>query len=141
MPSEKHGCVRRFRYFLERLSIFLRMSFLDRNGLRSARGRTLIWGKVRRAVLSLCPPLARHLQQRFGLAGGCSHCGASCNLLFQCPQWDRKSRLCGIYNDRPNVCRLFPITPADLRERNLVAPINPCGYKFKSPRRKANKHM
>lgn len=134
MRSEHAGALARLGYFWQRLAVFLRIAFLHPNGLRSAQGRTLIWGKVRRALLGLCPPLARHLQKRYGLSGGCNNCGASCNLLFQCPHWDPNTKLCSIYPHRPNVCRLFPITPADLRERDLVAPQHPCGYDFAAPR-------
>jgi hypothetical protein len=63
------------------------------------------------------------------MSGGCNRCGSSCKLLFQCPHWDDDSKLCSVYEDRPNICRLFPITPGDLRDRNLVAK-SPCGFTF-----------
>ncbi len=132
----KFGAVRRFWLVLERVPPFVAAAFSARDGLLSARGRTLIRGKIRRSFLSLCPPLARALQQKHGLAGGCSSCGASCNLLFQCPHWDARSRLCSVYEDRPAVCRLFPITPSDIRDRDLVAPGLRCGFSFRSSRGK-----
>jgi hypothetical protein len=51
--------------------------------------------------------------------GECNRCGACCEILFKCP-FLKKHRdgttSCGIYEDRPNQCRLFPITPRDLEE-------------------------
>ncbi len=99
-------------------------------GLGSHPGRLLIWGKVRRIFISFFPPLAHYLQARSGVSGGCDNCGASCKLLFQCPHWDDKNSRCSIYEFRPSVCRLFPITPADIRDRNLVNQEVPCGFRF-----------
>lgn len=51
--------------------------------------------------------------------GECNRCGACCELLFKCPflkKQDDGTSLCGIYEDRPNQCRLFPITRRDLEE-------------------------
>ena len=102
-----------------------------RQGLGSREGRQLIRGKFRRVCLSFFPALSRRLQQSHGLSGGCRSCGASCKLLFQCPHWDEASSLCSVYEDRPNICRLFPITPADVSDRNLVQGIDgPCGFRF-----------
>ncbi|MBI2295811.1 MAG: YkgJ family cysteine cluster protein [Betaproteobacteria bacterium] len=128
----KIRATRRFWYALERLPLFLAVTFSAHGGLLSARGRTLIWGKIRRFFLSLFPPLARFLREKHGLVGACSSCGASCNLLFQCPHWDDRSRLCSVYEDRPAVCRLFPITPSDIRDRDLVAHELGCGFSFES---------
>ena len=51
--------------------------------------------------------------------GDCNRCGACCEILFKCP-FLKKHRdgtsTCGIYEDRPNQCRLFPITRRDLEE-------------------------
>jgi hypothetical protein len=104
--------------------------FFSRDGILSPDGRTLIAGKMRRIFLSLFPAFARHLQKKYGLVGGCQGCGASCNLLFQCPHWDERSRLCSVYEDRPDICRLFPITPADIRDREIVLRGKPCGFTF-----------
>lgn len=116
-------------HFLERCPPFFNAMF-SREGLGCARGRILIWGKLRRFVLTAFPPLARHLRTRYHLSGGCKNCGASCNLLFRCPHWDEQTHLCTVYEDRPNVCRFFPVTPADLRDRNLVRKDVPCGFNF-----------
>lgn len=120
----------------ERLSPFFIAVFSDM-GLYTPEGRQLIRGKIRRSFLSLVPPLSRALQRHYGLTGGCVSCGASCNLMFQCPQWNTTTRLCSIYEDRPSVCKLFPITPKDISDRNIVLKDKPCGFAFtKNSRRK-----
>lgn len=123
---------RRFLVVLRIFPPFLAILF-TRQGLFSAEGRQLIWGKVRRTWLSAVPPFARFLQKHYGLSGGCQSCGASCNLLFQCPHWDESTGLCRVYEDRPNICRSFPMTPGDIRDRNLVLKRKPCGFQFKKP--------
>jgi len=121
--------LRRCIYNLERFPPFFRVC-LSQDGFISAKGRKLIWGKFRRVTLSVFPSLCKSLQRKYGLSGGCVSCGASCNLLFKCPHWDNQSHLCSVYEDRPNICRLFPITPSDIEDRNLVVPDKPCGFKF-----------
>ena len=120
---------RRVRVVLPLFPIFFRIA-LSREGLFSRKGRILIWGKIRRSLLSLCPPLVHYLQKKYGLSGGCKSCGASCKLLFQCPYWNEQTHMCNVYEDRPNVCRLFPLTPSDIRDRNLVLLETPCGFLF-----------
>lgn len=93
-------------------------------------GRTLIRGKIRRWAICLVPGLAAYLKRKHGITGGCISCGASCNLLFRCPQWNVETRLCTIYADRPLTCRQFPITPSDLADRSLAANGTPCGHSF-----------
>ncbi len=51
--------------------------------------------------------------------GDCNRCGACCEILFKCPflkKNDDDTTTCGIYEDRPNQCRLFPIEQRDLEE-------------------------
>ncbi len=51
--------------------------------------------------------------------GDCNRCGACCEILFKCPflkKHDDGTTTCGIYEDRPNQCRLFPIEKRDLEE-------------------------
>lgn len=51
--------------------------------------------------------------------GDCNRCGACCEILFKCPFLKKhadSSTSCGIYEDRPNQCRLFPIEKRDLEE-------------------------
>ena len=51
--------------------------------------------------------------------GECNRCGACCEILFKCPFLKKHAdgtTTCGIYEDRPNQCRLFPIEQRDLEE-------------------------
>lgn len=51
--------------------------------------------------------------------GDCNRCGACCEILFKCPflkKHDDGTTTCGIYEDRPSQCRLFPIDRRDLEE-------------------------
>ena len=51
--------------------------------------------------------------------GECNRCGACCELVFKCPflkKNDDGTTLCGIYENPPNSCRLFPIEQRDIRE-------------------------
>ena len=51
--------------------------------------------------------------------GECNRCGACCEILFKCPflkKHDDGTTTCGIYDDRPNQCRLYPIERRDLEE-------------------------
>jgi hypothetical protein len=51
--------------------------------------------------------------------GECNRCGACCEILFKCPFLKKHgdgSTTCGIYDDRPDQCRLFPIERRDLEE-------------------------
>jgi hypothetical protein len=51
--------------------------------------------------------------------GECNRCGACCEILYKCPFLKKEADgtgTCGIYEDRPNACRYFPIDQRDLRE-------------------------
>jgi hypothetical protein len=51
--------------------------------------------------------------------GECNRCGACCELVFKCPFLKKHSdgtSTCGIYENRPNLCRLFPIERRDIEE-------------------------
>ncbi len=51
--------------------------------------------------------------------GDCNRCGACCEILFKCPflkKHDDGSSTCGVYENRPEQCRLYPIEPRDLAE-------------------------
>ena len=51
--------------------------------------------------------------------GDCNRCGACCEILFKCPFLKKHgdgTTTCGIYEDRPRQCRLFPIDRRDLAE-------------------------
>jgi hypothetical protein len=121
--------VRRFWYLVQYMIPCIQITF-SKDGLGNAEGRQQIWGKWRRLFLGLIPGVAQSLQRKYGLSGGCVSCGASCKLLFQCVHWDDSSHLCSIYDDRPMACRLYPITPADIDDRNLVLKTKPCGFQF-----------
>jgi hypothetical protein len=121
--------LRQFRHLFERLPPFLAAAFSSR-GIVHRDGRQLIRGKFRRFFLSFFPAVARRVQKHYGLTGSCTSCGASCNMLFRCPHWDEKSHLCTVYEDRPNICKTFPITPGDLKDRALSNRNQPCGFTF-----------
>jgi hypothetical protein len=124
--------IRKVRHVLERTTPFV-LALFSQNGLYSPDGRQLIVGKFRRIFISFFPPFARALQKHYGISGGCKSCGASCKIMFQCPHWDESTHLCSVYEDRPNICRLFPITPADIKDRDLVLKNVGCGFSFKKP--------
>ena len=51
--------------------------------------------------------------------GECNRCGACCEILFKCPFLKKHgdgTTTCGIYEDRPNQCRFFPIEQRDIEE-------------------------
>ena len=51
--------------------------------------------------------------------GECNRCGACCEILFKCPFLKKHTdgtTTCGIYEDRPDQCRLYPIERRDLAE-------------------------
>ena len=51
--------------------------------------------------------------------GECNRCGACCELVFKCPFLKKHAdgtSTCGIYENRPNSCRLFPIERRDIEE-------------------------
>ena len=121
---------RRIRHLARYLHAFMRMILVDPEVIWRKTDRTIFWGKIRRVLIGCIPGLAFRLKRKHGLTGGCISCGASCNLLLQCPHWDEESRLCSIYDDRPITCRLFPITPSDIRDRDLASNSTTCGYSF-----------
>lgn len=60
--------------------------------------------------------------------GDCNRCGACCELLFKCPFLKKNpdgTSLCGIYESRPNSCRLFPI-----EQRDILEVRGTCSYYF-----------
>src|SRR5438045_3890097 len=51
--------------------------------------------------------------------GDCNRCGACCEILFKCPFLKKHkdgATTCGIYEDRPSQCRLFPLDRRALQE-------------------------
>jgi hypothetical protein len=91
-------------------------------------------GKVRRFVNSNF----RKKEVKASLAqrqGNCNRCGACCEILFKCPflkKHEDGSSTCGVYENRPEQCRLYPIEPRDLREVR-----GSCSFYFIEPRKKA----
>ena len=83
----------------------------------------LLWGKLRRLLLALLGKKPR------GRRGKCGRCGACCRLLWTCPWWDQAGGRCLSYEKRPKVCRLFPLTPQDIEDRNVDTG-RKCGYYF-----------
>lgn len=75
-------------------------------------------GKLRRFVLSNFQK--QEVIEALSLRRGeCNRCGACCEILFKCPflkKQDDGTTSCGIYEDRPNQCRLYPIQKRDLDE-------------------------
>lgn len=100
----------------------------------------LIRGKVHRFLVGHFRKdyVQRHLAHR---KGECSRCGACCQLLFRCAfAAECKEGIgCKIYKNRPVNCRVFPLHPRDLSERDLVMPDKPCGYYFDSSPSKKKK--
>ena len=65
--------------------------------------------------------------------GDCNRCGACCEILFKCPFLKKHadgSTTCGVYANRPDQCRLYPIEPRDLKEVRGT-----CSFYFIEPRR------
>ena len=114
MKPTRNRAITRRRSFEERLSGRLRSRAVEDARLRARQAQ----GKLRRFVS------ANFRQQEAIEAlslrrGDCNRCGACCELLFKCPflkKQDDGTSLCGIYEDRPNQCRLFPITQRDIEE-------------------------
>src|SRR3954471_12228755 len=77
-----------------------------------------VQGKVRRFVSANFRK--KEVIEKLALrTGECNRCGACCEILFKCPFLKKHgdgTTTCGIYEDRPNQCRLFPIEQKDLRE-------------------------
>ncbi len=102
------------RSFEERLAQRLRSRKLADAKLRARQAQ----GKIRRFVNTNF----RKQETIAALAlrrGECNRCGACCELVFKCPFLKKNpdgTSLCGIYENRPNSCRLFPIEQRDIRE-------------------------
>ena len=95
----------------------------------SHRQRRLMIGKIRRHFLVYFRPrkVERMLEER---RGACTRCGVCCRLGFACAHLDPETRLCGVHEMKPAVCRTFPLDARDIADRNLVSPSPRCGYRF-----------
>jgi hypothetical protein len=114
MKSRREAKSGRHRTFEERLSERLRSRKIEDVKLRARQAQ----GKIRRFVNTNL----RKQEMVAALAlrrGECNRCGACCELLFKCPFLKKNpdgTSLCGIYDNRPNSCRLFPIEKRDIQE-------------------------
>jgi hypothetical protein len=102
------------RSFEERLAQRIRSRKISDAKLRARQAQ----GKIRRFVNTNFrkQEMVESLSLR---RGECNQCGACCELVFKCPFLKKLadgSTLCGIYENRPNSCRLFPIEPRDIKE-------------------------
>ncbi|MFH0888954.1 MAG: hypothetical protein V1871_07095 [Planctomycetota bacterium] len=92
----------------------------------------LSWGKIRRVFLVYLKPrkAKKYLAQR---NGECHRCGTCCELIVHCPALVRENGLasCKLYGKlRTRVCKTFPLNERDIKDRDLVNPIQKCGFSF-----------
>ena len=123
MKSPRHTARARQRSFEERLAERLRSRKVEDAKLRARQAQ----GKIRRFLNTNFRK--REMVAALSLRRGeCNRCGACCELLFKCPFLKKNpdgTTLCGIYENRPNSCRLFPIEQRDVRELR-----GSCSYYF-----------
>jgi uncharacterized protein len=98
----------------------------------TARQRLKLFrGKARRLYLALFRPgyLRAKLARR---RGECRRCGACCQLGYRCGALRTQEAItaCRFHKYRPLNCRVFPIDERDLADRDLIAPGQPCGFRF-----------
>ena len=111
------------RAFEERLAAAKRLRAVEDARFRARQAQ----GKLRRFVNSNFrrdEVIAKLALRR----GDCNRCGACCEILFKCPFLRKHgdgTTTCGIYEDRPNQCRLFPIERRDTEELR-----GSCSYYF-----------
>ena len=114
MKPTRSRAVTRKRSLEERLAERLRSRAVEDARLRARQAQ----GKVRRFVIANFRK--KEVIEALSLRrGDCNRCGACCELLFKCPflkKQDDGTSLCGIYEDRPNQCRMFPINKRDIEE-------------------------
>src|SRR5262245_7042142 len=109
--------------FEERLAQRIRSRKLSDAKLRARQAQ----GKLRRFVITNF----RKEETIAALAlrrGECNRCGACCELVFKCPFLKKSAdgtSLCGIYENRPNSCRLFSI-----EKRDILKVRGTCSYYF-----------
>jgi hypothetical protein len=114
MKNNRSAAATKQRSFEERLQQRLRSRKLSEAKLRARQAQ----GKIRRFVntnFRKAETVAALSLRR----GECNRCGACCELVFKCPFLKKNadgSSTCGIYENRPNSCRLFPIEPRDIME-------------------------
>ena len=102
------------RSFEERLAQRIRSRKISDAKLRARQAQ----GKIRRFVNTTFRK-QEMIEQLALRRGDCNRCGACCELVFKCPFLKKNSdgsSMCGIYENRPNQCRMFPIEPRDIQE-------------------------
>ncbi len=102
------------RSFEERLAQRIRSRKITDAKLRARQAQ----GKIRRFVNTTFRK-QDVIQQLALRRGDCNRCGACCELVFKCPFLKKNAdgtSMCGIYENRPNQCRMFPIEPRDIQE-------------------------
>jgi hypothetical protein len=119
MKPTAHGRVERRntsarRAFEERLASAKRLRAVEDARFRARQAH----GKLRRfvSINFRKDEVAAKLDLR---RGDCNRCGACCEILFKCPflkKHDDGTSTCGIYEDRPNQCSLFPLEQRDIEE-------------------------
>src|SRR4051812_40560791 len=113
-PERRLRAVAQQRRVEEKLAERLRTRTVEDAKLRARQ----VKGKVRRFVIVNFR--RKEVIEKLALrTGECNRCGACCEILFKCPFLKKHgdgTTTCGIYEDRPNQCRLFPIEQKDLRE-------------------------
>jgi Putative zinc- or iron-chelating domain len=123
MKSIRAAAMARQRSFEERLQERLRSRKIEDAKFRARQAQ----GKLRRFVRANFKKqeIVASLALR---RGECNRCGACCELVFKCPflkRQDDGTSLCGIYENRPNQCRLFPTEQRDIQELRGT-----CSYYF-----------
>jgi hypothetical protein len=111
------------RAFEERLAAAKRLRAVEDARFRARQ----VQGKLRRFV-SINFRKDEVVAQIALRRGDCNRCGACCEILFKCPFLRKHTdgtSTCGIYEDRPNQCRLFP-----LEQRDLAEVRGTCSYYF-----------
>jgi hypothetical protein len=114
MRTPRRSARAKQRSFEERLAQRVRSRKVADAKLRARQAQ----GKIRRFVITNF----RKQDTIDSLAlrrGECNRCGACCELVFKCPFLKKQAdgtSLCGIYENRPNSCRLFPIEQRDIQE-------------------------
>ncbi|HEY0547504.1 MAG TPA: YkgJ family cysteine cluster protein [Pyrinomonadaceae bacterium] len=114
MKPTRHGRASKQRTLEERLAAAKRSRAVEDAKFRARQ----MHGKLRRFVSANFrkEDVIASLSLR---RGECNRCGACCEILFKCPFLKKHgdgTTTCGIYEDRPNQCRLFPIEKRDLEE-------------------------
>ncbi len=110
---QKSGAAALRRTFEERLAA-KRVKAVEEGKFRARQAR----GKLRRFVNIRFRK--EEVVEKLALRRGeCNRCGACCEILFKCPflkKAEDGTTTCGIYEDRPDQCRLYPIERRDLDE-------------------------